>query len=77
MIQIVQVGQQFKFCGVAADMMAGFRIHSRVIQESDIGLTAKLTLAGPACNTFGLDISDLTIEVTYQSQSTYIVFQVP
>ncbi|KAG0697210.1 glycoside hydrolase family 31 protein [Suillus ampliporus] len=41
-----------------------------LLQESDIGLTAQLTLAGPACNAFGLDISDLTIEVTYQSQST-------
>ncbi|KAJ8585481.1 hypothetical protein M405DRAFT_408372 [Rhizopogon salebrosus TDB-379] len=40
------------------------------LQESDIGLTAQLTLAGPACNAFGLDISDLTIEVTYQSLST-------
>ncbi|KAG0697209.1 glycoside hydrolase family 31 protein [Suillus ampliporus] len=41
-----------------------------LLQESDIGLTAQLTLGGPACNAFGLDISDLTIEVTYQSQST-------
>ncbi|KAJ8579965.1 hypothetical protein M405DRAFT_869826 [Rhizopogon salebrosus TDB-379] len=40
------------------------------LQESDIGLTAQLTLAGPACNAFGLDISDLTIEATYQSLST-------
>ncbi|KAG2074445.1 hypothetical protein BDR04DRAFT_1229366, partial [Suillus decipiens] len=42
----------------------------RSLQESDIGLTARLTLAGPACNAFGLDISDLTIEVMYQSHST-------
>jgi hypothetical protein len=40
------------------------------LQESDIGLTAQLTLAGPACNAYGLDISYLSIEVTYQSQST-------
>ncbi|KAG2343401.1 glycoside hydrolase family 31 protein [Suillus weaverae] len=40
------------------------------LQESDVGLTAQLTLAGLACNAFGLDISDLTIEVTYQAQST-------
>ncbi|KAG1730127.1 glycosyl hydrolases family 31-domain-containing protein [Suillus paluster] len=39
------------------------------LQDSDIGLTAQLTLAGPACNAFGLDISDLTIEVIYQSSS--------
>ncbi|KAG1898688.1 glycoside hydrolase family 31 protein [Suillus fuscotomentosus] len=40
------------------------------LHESDIGLTAQLTLAGPACNAFGQDISNLTIEVIYQSQST-------
>ncbi|KAJ8591089.1 glycoside hydrolase family 31 protein [Rhizopogon salebrosus TDB-379] len=40
------------------------------LQESDIGLTAQLTLAGPTCNAYGLDISYLSIEVTYQSQST-------
>ncbi|OAX37681.1 hypothetical protein K503DRAFT_219980 [Rhizopogon vinicolor AM-OR11-026] len=46
------------------------------LQESVIGLTAQLSLAGPACNAFGLDISDLTIEITYQSQSTYIASRV-
>ncbi|KIJ63989.1 glycoside hydrolase family 31 protein [Hydnomerulius pinastri MD-312] len=40
------------------------------LQESDYGLTAQLTLAGAACNAFGTDIKDLTIEVTYASQST-------
>ncbi|KAG2123725.1 glycosyl hydrolases family 31-domain-containing protein [Suillus cothurnatus] len=34
------------------------------------GVAIDLALAGPACNAFGLDVSDLTIEVTYQSQST-------
>lgn len=47
-----------------------------LLQESDIGLTAQLTLAGPTCNAFGLDISDLTIEVTYQSLSTYIACRI-
>ncbi|KAG2143374.1 hypothetical protein BD769DRAFT_1383326 [Suillus cothurnatus] len=42
-------------------------------QECDTGLTAQLALSGLACNTFGLDISDLTIEVMYQLQSMYIV----
>jgi alpha-glucosidase len=36
------------------------------LQESDIGLTTQLTLAGSAC-AFGLDISDLTIEVAYKA----------
>jgi hypothetical protein len=44
-----------------------------LFQECDTGLTAQLALSGPACNTFGLNISNLTIEVTYQSQSMYIV----
>ncbi|KAJ8584016.1 glycoside hydrolase family 31 protein [Rhizopogon salebrosus TDB-379] len=51
-------------------MMAGLGYTLRSLHESDIGLTAQLTLAGPACNAFGLDILDLTIEVTYQSLST-------
>ncbi|KAJ8580637.1 hypothetical protein M405DRAFT_854975 [Rhizopogon salebrosus TDB-379] len=51
-------------------MMAGLGYTLGSLQESDIGLTAQLTLAGPACNAFGLDISDFTIEVTYQSLST-------
>jgi alpha-glucosidase len=55
-------------------MMAGLGYTLGSLQESDIGLTAQLTLAGPACNAFGLDISDLTIEVTYQSLSTYMAF---
>jgi hypothetical protein len=44
-----------------------------LFQECDTGLTAQLALSGLACNAFGLDISDLTIKVTYQSQSMYIV----
>ncbi|KAH7890254.1 glycoside hydrolase family 31 protein [Phlebopus sp. FC_14] len=40
------------------------------VTESDFGLTARLSLAGAACNAFGTDINDLTIEVTYQSQTT-------
>ena len=65
-------GQARAMCWESMLMMAilGYTLGS--LQESDIGLTAQLTLAGQACNAFGLDISDLTIEVTYQSQSTYI-----
>ncbi|KAG9308425.1 glycoside hydrolase family 31 protein [Chiua virens] len=38
--------------------------------ESQHGLTAQLSLAGTPCDAFGKDIVDLTIEVTYQSQTT-------
>ncbi|KAF9218886.1 glycoside hydrolase family 31 protein [Gyrodon lividus] len=46
----------------------GYTLNSLV--ESEQGLTAQLTLAGPACNAFGQDIAELTIEVIYQSSTT-------
>ncbi|KAF5346407.1 hypothetical protein D9758_012761 [Tetrapyrgos nigripes] len=39
------------------------------VRETNSGLTASLSLAGPACNAFGTDISNLTIDVTYESTS--------
>ncbi|KAF7304057.1 Glycoside hydrolase family 31 protein [Mycena indigotica] len=33
------------------------------------GFSAKLGLAGPACNAFGVDVKDLTLEVTYETES--------
>lgn len=38
------------------------------MHESSNGLTAKLSLAGPACNAFGHDIAKLTIQVGYESK---------
>ncbi|KAI0756205.1 glycosyl hydrolases family 31-domain-containing protein [Daedaleopsis nitida] len=38
------------------------------LKESKNGVTAALTLAGPACNAFGQDISNLTLEVTYDTK---------
>ena len=37
------------------------------LQETSTGLTAQLTLAGDACNAFGTDIADLTLQVTYDT----------
>lgn len=37
------------------------------IQQSGVGLTADLQLAGPACNIYGLDLPQLTLTVEYQS----------
>ncbi|KAF9244967.1 hypothetical protein BU15DRAFT_41560, partial [Melanogaster broomeanus] len=48
----------------------GYTLNSLV--ESGKGLTAQLTLAGPPCNAFGQDIAELTIEVIYQSSTTYV-----
>ena len=43
------------------------------LSETSTGLIAKLGLAGPACNAFGQDISNLTIQVTYESQSRWVI----
>ena len=39
------------------------------LHETKTGLTAQLSLAGPACNAFGHDVADLTLEVTYDTQT--------
>ncbi|KAJ7307818.1 glycosyl hydrolases family 31-domain-containing protein [Mycena albidolilacea] len=45
----------------------GYSLHS--LLETEHGLTASLNLTGPACNAFGTDITHLTIEVTYETQT--------
>ena len=37
------------------------------VQTSGSGLTADLKLAGHACNAYGYDLKDLTLEVTYEN----------
>lgn len=37
------------------------------VQTSSSGLTADLTLAGEACNVYGTDLTDLTLEVSYDT----------
>ncbi|THU98203.1 hypothetical protein K435DRAFT_965039 [Dendrothele bispora CBS 962.96] len=39
------------------------------LEENSNGLSASLTLGGTACNTFGKDIANLTIEVAYETES--------
>ncbi|KIP03540.1 glycoside hydrolase family 31 protein [Phlebiopsis gigantea 11061_1 CR5-6] len=39
------------------------------LQETKTGLTAQLYLAGPECNAFGQDVANLTLEVTYDSDT--------
>lgn len=46
------------------------------LQNTSTGLTAKLELAGPACNAFGTDIVNLTIEVSYETQTRFVPFPV-
>ena len=39
---------------------------SNVVQSGS-GFTADLALAGPACNTYGTDLQNLTLKVDYQT----------
>ncbi|KAI1380693.1 glycoside hydrolase family 31 protein [Hypoxylon crocopeplum] len=39
------------------------------VAETASGLTADLTLAGDACNVYGTDLQDLTLEVSYDSET--------
>jgi hypothetical protein len=43
------------------------------LEQRSTGLTAQLSLAGPACNVFGRDISNLTVQVTYESETRYVL----
>ncbi|KAJ3503798.1 hypothetical protein NLJ89_g8272 [Agrocybe chaxingu] len=45
----------------------GYELHS--LKHTNTGLTARLSLAGTACNAFGTDVSDLTIKVAYETRS--------
>ncbi|EIM91809.1 uncharacterized protein STEHIDRAFT_151169 [Stereum hirsutum FP-91666 SS1] len=45
----------------------GYTLES--LQSTQHGLTAQLNLAGEACNAFSNDIANLTVEVTYETQS--------
>ena len=49
------------------------------LHETKNGLTAHLSLAGPACNAFGRDINNLTLRVTYdtKSRSVHICISLP
>jgi alpha-glucosidase len=52
---------------VYSTLPPGYTLHA--LQNTKTGLAAQLSLAGPACNAFGNDISNLTIEVTYESET--------
>lgn len=45
----------------------------RSVKQTNTGLTASLGLAGAACNAFGHDITNLTIQVTYETSSRYVL----
>lgn len=39
------------------------------VQQSGTGLSADLALAGPACNTYGKDIENLRLTVSYDTST--------
>jgi hypothetical protein len=43
------------------------------VTTTDIGLTAQLTLAGPACDSYGIDLENLLLLVEYQTGITDFV----
>ena len=53
---------------------AGYTLHG--LQEKASGMIAHLTLAGPACNAFGHDVANLTLDVSYDTTSRR-VYDVP
>lgn len=55
----------------AQKVCSGYRAAN--IQQSSTGLTADLTLAGPACNVYGNDVADLSLKVQYQSKERLAV----
>jgi alpha-glucosidase len=50
----------------AQDVCPGYKASN--VKETNDGLIADLTLAGPACNVYGNEISDLILSVEYQSK---------
>ncbi|EJD51399.1 hypothetical protein AURDEDRAFT_135087 [Auricularia subglabra TFB-10046 SS5] len=46
-----------------------FRYKLQSVVDTSAGLAAQLTLAGDACTAFGQDITDLTVEVNYDTQT--------
>jgi len=55
----------------AQDVCPGYKASG--LQQSNSGLSATLSLAGPACNIYGIDIETLTLKVEYQSDSRLAV----
>ncbi|KAJ8689619.1 hypothetical protein PTI98_012506 [Pleurotus ostreatus] len=53
--------------GFNVSQCPGYNLHQ--LKESDFGFTAQLSLADPACNAFGRDVVNLTIQVTHESRT--------
>ena len=59
----------------AQDVCPGYT--ASIVERNALGLTATLTLAGPACNVYGNDIETLNLTVQYQSADRLAVRVTP
>ncbi|CAI4213599.1 unnamed protein product [Parascedosporium putredinis] len=65
-LSVLQVGAT-EVDEVQSPKCPGYRVSN--VSTSSEGLTAQLVLGGEACNLYGTDIEELTIEVTYETES--------
>lgn len=65
---VIVVPRQATFC-------PGYSISN--VQLGNTGLTADLSLAGPACNSFGADIPSLKLMVNYDTGMVFFFFSLP
>ncbi|PIL30006.1 hypothetical protein GSI_07917 [Ganoderma sinense ZZ0214-1] len=59
---------EFRYPGFS-ERKSAVRYTLSSLSETTNGLTARLSLAGPACHAFGHDIANLTLEVTYDTKT--------
>ena len=70
LLPIVLVSKSKEKFTLLFNKVLGYKVDS--LAESSAGLVAHLSLAGGACNAFGKDITNLTIQVSYESNARYV-----
>lgn len=69
---IAATGRAFVIVPRQATFCPGYSISN--VQSGNTGLTADLSLAGPACNSFGSDIPSLKLMVNYDTGMDFFFF---
>lgn len=69
---IAATGRAFVIVPRQATFCPGYSISN--VQSGNTGLTADLSLAGPACNSFGSDIPSLKLMVNYDTGMEFFFF---
>ena len=65
MLTLALFGLMASSLAAAQGACPGYRASN--VQQTANGLSATLNLAGPACNIYGSDLRNLTLNVEYQS----------